>query len=107
MDLKLASSCFVVATLMLPVAGYAANSERSSATAYVNESVITSKIKSELAAEKLSSLVNISVETDNKGVVTLASRVNSKNAAEKTVAIAQPVKGVISLENHIKIVAEK
>jgi osmotically-inducible protein OsmY len=37
----------------------------------------------------------------------LAGTVNSKNAAEKAVAIAQSVKGVISVENHVKIVAEK
>ena len=107
MNLKLASSCFVAAALLLPVAGYAADSDRSSATSYAKDSVITSKIKSELAAEKLFSLVYISVETNNKGVVTLAGTVNSKNAAEKTVAIAQSVKGVISVENHVKIVAEK
>jgi osmotically-inducible protein OsmY len=29
------------------------------------------------------------------------------SAAEKAVAIAQSVKGVISVENHVKIVAEK
>jgi hypothetical protein len=43
----------------------------------------------------------------SSGVVTLAGTVNSKNAAEKAVAIAQSVKGVISVENHVKIVAEK
>jgi hypothetical protein len=50
MNLKLASSCFVAAALLLPVAGYAAGSDRSSATSYAKDSVITSKIKSELAA---------------------------------------------------------
>ncbi len=106
MKIKLAATC-LVAALFLPVASFGADSDRSSATAYVKDSVITSKVKSELAAEKLSSLVNISVETDNKGVVTLAGAANSNSAAEKAVAIAQSVNGVILVRNQIKIVAGK
>lgn len=106
MKIKPATTC-LVAALFLPVASFGADSDRSSATAYVKDSVITSKVKSELAAEKLSSLVNISVETDNKGVVTLAGTANSHNAAKKAVAIAQSVNGVILVRNQIKIVAGK
>lgn len=106
MKIKPAATC-LFAALFLPVASFGADSDRSSATAYVKDSVITSKVKSELAAEKLSSLVNISVETDNKGVVTLAGAANSNSAAEKAVAIAQSVNGVILVRNQIKIVAGK
>jgi len=107
MFFKLTTSCLVAAALLLPIAGYSADSDRSSPTAFVKDSVITTKIKSELAAEKLSSLIHITVETDNKGAVVLGGTVTSKNAAEKAVTIAKAVKGVVSVDDQIKIVAAK
>lgn len=107
MNTKLAASFFVAGALMLPIAGYPADSDRSSATAYAKDSVITTKIKAQLAEEKVSSLVHISVDTDNKGVVTLSGTAGSQTAVDKAVAITRAVKGVTSVENHIRIVADK
>ena len=107
MIIKLATSCLVGAVLLLPVAGYAADAERSSATTYVKDSVITTKIKAELAAEKLSSLVHVSVDTDDKGKVVLGGTATSKSAVDKAVAIAKSVQGVTAVDNRIKIVADK
>ena len=110
MNFKLAASCLVAGALMLPVAGYAANSNSdrpSTAGTYVKDSVITGKVKSGLAEEKLSSLVHIDVDTDNKGAVTLSGTAASREAAEKAVSIARAVEGVTSVENHIKIAADK
>jgi len=107
MNSKLAASCLVSALVLLPVAGYAADAERSSATTYVKDSVITTKIKAELAAEKLSSLVHVSVDTDDRGKVVLGGTVTSKAAADKAVSIARSVQGVTSVDNQIKIVADK
>jgi len=56
---------------------------------------------------KLSSLIHINVETDNKGAVTLSGTVANKTAEDKAVAIAHAVKGVTSVVNHIKIAADK
>ena len=111
MNTKLAACCFVAGAFMLPIAGYAADADatavNSSTKAYVKDSVITTKIKADLAEEKLSSLVHINVDTDNKGAVTLSGTAASKNAADKAVSIARAVKGVTSVENHIKIAADK
>jgi hyperosmotically inducible periplasmic protein len=109
MNTKLAASIFVAGALMLPIAGYTADgdSDRSSPKAFVKDSVITTKIKAELAEEKLSSLVRINVDTDNKGMVSLSGTAASQAAADKAVSIARAVKGVTSVENHIKIVADK
>ncbi len=109
MNTKLAASCLVAGALLLPTAGYTADSDsdRSSPKAFVKDSVITAKIKAELAEEKLSSLVRIRVDTDNKGIVTLSGTAKSKAAADKAVSIARAVKGVVSVENHIKIAADK
>ena len=94
---------------MLPIAGYAGDSDadRSSPKSFVKDSIITTKIKAELAEEKMSSLVKIKVDTDNKGMVVLSGTAASKKAADKAVSIARAVKGVTSVENHIKIVADK
>ena len=109
MNIKLAASCLVAGALMLPIAGYTADgdSDRSSPKAFVKDSVITTKIKAELAEEKLSSLVRINVDTDNKGAVSLSGTAPSQAAADKAVTIARAVKGVTSVENHIKIAADK
>jgi hyperosmotically inducible periplasmic protein len=90
MNTKLAASCLVAGALMLPMAGYAADlkSAESSSETFVKDSVITTKIKGELAEEKLSSLLSVNVDTIDNGRVTLSGTVTS-------------------VANHIKIAADK
>lgn len=107
MNMKLVASCLVAGALILPTAGFAADSDTSSAKAYVKDSMITTQIKAELAGKKLVSLVNINVDTDNSGMVTLSGTVPSKSAADNAVSIARGVKGVTSVESHIQIAADK
>ena len=105
----LASTALVAAALALPMVSYAADAEGAPAKTkqYVKDSVITTKVKTELAAEKLSSLVKIQVDTDNAGVVTLSGTAPNQMAKDKAVSIAQAVKGVTSVDNQIKVVADK
>lgn len=107
MNTKFAASCFVAAAMLLPVAGHSADTVATSAKVFVKDSVITTKIKADLAAEKLSSLVKISVETDDKGMVSLGGTAADQSAVDKAVSIARGVKGVMAVENNIKIVAAK
>jgi hyperosmotically inducible protein len=109
MNTKVVTTCFLAGALMLPIAGYTADgdTDRSSPKAFVKDSVITTKIKAELAGEKLSSLVRIKVDTANKGMVTLSGTAASQNAADKAVSIARAVKGVTSVQNDIQIKADK
>jgi len=109
MNAKIAACCLVAGALMLPVAGFSADtdSDRSSPKAFVKDSVITAKIKAELAEEKMSSLVKIKVDTDDKGVVHLSGTAPTKAAADKAVSIARAVKGVASVKSTIKVVADK
>ncbi len=104
-----ASTVIAAAVLALPMAAHAAGAEGAPAKTkqYVKDSVITTKVKAELAAEKLSSLVKIQVETDNVGVVTLSGTAPTQMARDKAVSIAQAVKGVMSVDDQIKIVADK
>ena len=74
---------------------------------YVEDSVITTKIKAGLAAEQMSSLINIHVDTDEAGEVTLSGGVADQTALDKAVAIATGVEGVISVKNDIKVGTER
>ena len=109
MNTKLVITGILAGALMLPIAGYTADNDndRSSPKTFVKDSVITTKIKAELAEEKMSSLVHIKVDTDSKGMVVLSGTAASQNAANKAVTIARAVKGVTSVQNDIQIKAEK
>ena len=107
MNKKLAASIVIAFGLLLPVAGYSADSVVNTPKAFVKDSVITTKIKAKLAEEKLSSLVKISVDTDDKGMVNLGGTAPTQAALDRAVSIARSVEGVKSVENHIKVVADK
>lgn len=102
MKIQSAASILLASALLLPIAGYAAEPAQASPTkTYVKDSVITTTIKAELAKEKLSSLVHISVDTDNKGAVTLGGSAANQVAIDKAISIARGVKGVSSVESFI------
>ena len=89
-----------------PIISYAsgdADMDRSHPKAFVKDSVITTKIKSKLAAEHLTSLGRIHVETDADGVVWLSGTARTQDAIDKAVSIARDTEGVASVKNHLKI----
>ena len=102
MKTRIIASCIVAGALMLPVAGYTADSPKT----YVKDSVITTKVKSQLAAEKASSLVKIEVDTTDKGVVVLTGTAENQAAIDKAGAIAKAVKGVTKVENNVKVASD-
>jgi osmotically-inducible protein OsmY len=67
---------------------------------YVDDSVITAKVKSRLAEEDLLKLVEISVESD-QGAVQLGGSVNSQEAVQKADQITRDVNGVKSVKNNL------
>jgi hyperosmotically inducible protein len=72
----------------------------------VGDAVITTKIKAEFAKDKQVSALNVTVNTDNKGVVTLSGNAKSKAEADQAVKIARDTKGVSSVRNDIKVIAK-
>ena len=75
MKTKSAITCLMIATLLGSAAAIAANdsdTDRSNPKAFVRASAVTSKIKTKLAAEHLTSLGRIHVDTDKDGVVWLS-----------------------------------
>lgn len=109
MKINIAAACFLAGALVLPVAGYTADydTDRSSPKAFAKDSVITTKIKAKLAEEKLASAVQIKVDTDNKGVVTLSGSAKTQEEADKAASIARSVEGVAAVENKIKVATRK
>ncbi len=102
---KFATACFVIGAALGPISAHAADSEmdRGHPTAFVKDSVITTKIKAEMAAEHLDSLKNIRVDTDANGVVSLSGTVESPEEANKAVTIARNTEGVKSVSSHLRV----
>jgi osmotically-inducible protein OsmY len=91
---------FVLVMLMVAFAACASTRTQESAGEYVEDSVITTKVKSLLAADDFLKSFQISVETF-KGMVQLSGFVNSQKAVDKAGEIARSVKGVKSVKNDL------
>ncbi|MFO7666386.1 MAG: BON domain-containing protein [Desulfobacterales bacterium] len=81
-------------------AACASTSTRESSGEFVDDSVITTKVKSLLAADDFLKSFQISVET-YQGTVQLSGFVNSQNAVNKAAEIVWSVKGVKALKNSL------
>ena len=70
---------------------------------YVKDSVITTKVKTKLAAKHLSTLTNIKVDTDKDGVVWLSGTAPTKDASDLAEMITKDTDGVRSVHNEIVV----
>ena len=91
---------FVLLILIASFVACASTSKRESTGEYVDDSVITTKVKAELAGDDFFKSFQISVETF-KGVVQLSGFVNSQQAVDKAGQIARSVNGVKSVKNNL------
>ena len=91
---------FVLVMLMVAFVACASTSKQESAGEYVDDSVITTKVKSLLAADDFLKSFQIGVET-YKGTVQLSGFLNSQKAIDKAIEIARSVKGVKSVKNSL------
>ena len=78
----------------------ASTPKKESTGEYVDDSVITTKVKSLLAEDDFLKSFQIGVET-YKGIVQLSGFVNSRQAVDKAGQIAYSVKGVESVKNDL------
>ena len=91
---------FILVMFMLAFMACASTSTQESTGEYVDDSVITTKVKSLLAEDDFLKSFQISVETF-KGTVQLSGFVNSKQAVDKAGQIAKGVNGVKSVKNNL------
>jgi len=105
MKITIASSCFVLATILTPAAAFAgdADSDRAHPMTFVADSVITTKVKAKLADEKMGSLARIGVDTDAKGAVVLSGTARTQKEADMAVSIARATEGVTSVTSTIQV----
>ena len=94
--------CFMLVVLITGFAACASTSKQEGAGEYVDDSVITTKVKSQLAADDFLKSFEISVET-YKGIVQLSGFVGSQQAVDKAGEIARSVQGVKSVENDLNV----
>jgi len=90
----------VILMMIATLAACAATSTRGSTGDYVDDSVITTKVKTLLAEDDFLKSFQIGVETF-KGTVQLSGFVNSQRAVDKAVDITKSVKGVKSIKNDL------
>ena len=98
-------SCVILATIVGgPVVATAQNSDTDNAHAasVVKDSAITTKIKAKLAAEHITSLGDIHVDTDKAGVVWLSGSVMTQKAADRAVSIARATPHVKRVHSDIR-----
>jgi osmotically-inducible protein OsmY len=91
---------FVLLMLITTFVACASTSKQESTGEYVDDSVITTKVKSLLATDDFLKSFQIGVET-YKGTVQLSGFVNSQKAVDKAVEITRSVGGVKSVKNNL------
>jgi hyperosmotically inducible protein len=94
--------CLVLLMLIATFVACASTRTQESTGEYVDDSVITTKVKTLLAEDDFFKSFQISVET-YKGVVQLSGFVNSQQAVDKAGQIARSVNGVTSVKNNLVV----
>jgi len=92
--------CLVLLMLIATFTACASTPKQESTGEYMDDSVITAKVKSLLAVDDFLKSFQISVET-YKGTVQLSGFVSSQKAVYKAEEIARSVKGVKSVKNDL------
>lgn len=86
----------------LLLSGCASTSTQESTGEFVDDAVITTKVKAKFVEDKTVSALNVNVETF-KGTVQLSGFANSMVEADRAVQLARETKGVKSVKNDIRI----
>ena len=92
--------CGAFLTYTSTFVAFASTAKHESTGEFVDDSVITTKVKALLAEDDFLKSFKISVKT-RKGTVQLSGFVNSKQAVDKAGEIARAVKGVKSVKNNL------
>lgn len=84
------------------LAGCAATMKRESTGEYIDDSVLTTKVKAGILNDPMLKVFQINVES-YKGVVQLSGFVDSVKASDRAVEVASSVKGVQSVKNNLAL----
>jgi hyperosmotically inducible protein len=104
---NLIAGALISGVLLTPLAmAQDADQDRSHPSAFVKDSVITTKIKSKLAADHITSLGRIHVDTDTNGVVWLTGSAHSQEAIDHALTIANGTEGVKGVKSSLVVKAD-
>jgi osmotically-inducible protein OsmY len=95
-------SAVVLAVALATVVGCATTEKKEGTGQYLDDSVITTKVKAAILEDKALKVSEINVETF-KGVVQLSGFVGSQAAADKAAVVAGGVAGVTSVKNDMRV----
>lgn len=95
------SAVFLAATLV-SVVGCSSTPRQEGTGEYIDDSVITAKVKAAILNDPTLKVAEINVETF-KGVVQLSGFVNSQADINKAVEVTRGVRGVTSVKNDMRV----
>lgn len=95
-------SALFLAVTLVSLVGCASTSTQEGTGEYVDDSVITTKVKAAIFNEPTLKSAEINVETF-KGAVQLSGFVSSQTAINKAAEVARGVKGVKSVKNDMRV----
>ena len=98
-------STTILAALLATAVGCASTTKQESTGEYVDDSMITTKVKAAVFKEPTLKSSEINVET-YKGVVQLSGFVSSESDTQKAVEVARNVTGVTSVKNDMRVKAQ-
>jgi osmotically-inducible protein OsmY len=93
---------FLLVILLASFFGCASTATQEGTGEYIDDSVITTKVKAEILGDSSLKSSEINVETF-KGVVQLSGFVSSKSDIDRAVTLARSVKGVTSVKNDMRV----
>ena len=95
-------SALFMAVMLVTVVGCASTSKQEGTGEYVDDAVITTKVKAAIFNEPTLKSTEINVETF-KGIVQLSGFVSSRAAESKAITLARAVGGVKSVKNDMNV----
>lgn len=106
MQRKQLAILMMIGALAVPLASHAADSgdrDRQAVKAWVKDSVITTKVKAQLAASKPTTLAMVHVDTDANGWVQLTGKVDSPSDKARAETLTRTVEGVKGVDNKLAV----
>ena len=95
-------SAFLVAVTMMFMLGCASTTKQEGTGEYIDDTVITTKVKARILDEPGLKSAEINVETF-KGVVQLSGFVKSQSDINRAAELARGVRGVTSVKNDMRL----
>lgn len=95
-------SALFLAVMLVTAVGCASTSKQEGTGEYVDDAVITTKVKAAIFEDATLKVAEVNVETF-KGVVQLSGFVSSQTSMNKAVELTRHIKGVRSVKNDMRI----